>query len=505
MRTWFWTLFLLIVAVVLAVLLREHGGNVILVVPPWRVQVSTTFAVLLLISLFVATYVGLRLLGWLVSLPGRMRDWKGRRAQRRDHDLLERGWIELLQGRYAQAEHELTRLLAKTRAPSRKVIAALSAARAAHGLGQYGRRDALLGKADDYLGSNQTLRQAASVLGAAMLLEQGRPADALVRLGTQPDANRCPLHVARLLLRAHEALGNHEQVLVLARSLVRRGLIERAEGAAMIDRAGAALLSQSQGGAWQAIWKDLKTDERTFPHIALAGAAAYEAQGKFDNAARVLEAAIDVHMTAELLVTYARCDADQVPRRIEKAETWRKKVPDDPDLLASLGELCLVGQIWGAAERYLQRSLACREDVRVHALLGNLYDRLDRPVQARRHWRQASMAGMTLPVLSSDAVLPPADTRDDPIVPDIEGLEELTPFAMGGSSVVVTHAPVGAGADAATASLDTASPAVASSTHSPSNIEDLFDSAFVPGTEPSDTPADADKASHSSAQGSDLR
>jgi len=152
MRAWFWTLLLLLVAVTLAVMLREHGGNVILVMPPWRVQVSTTFAVLLLISLFVAIHVGLRLLGWLGSLPERMRTWKGRRAQRRDHDLLERGWVALLEGCYDQAERDLTRLLTQTKVPNRKVIAALSAARAAHSLGKYHRRDALLGMADDYLG-----------------------------------------------------------------------------------------------------------------------------------------------------------------------------------------------------------------------------------------------------------------------------------------------------------------------------------------------------------------
>jgi len=500
MRTWFWTLFLLVVAVALAVVLREHGGNVIVVMPPWRVQVSTTFAVLLLIGLFAAVYTGLRLLGWLASLPERMRVWKGRRTQRRDQDLLERGWVALLEGRYDQAERDLTRLLTQTKTPDRKVIAALSAARAAHGQGKYARRDALLGTADDYLGDDQTLRQAAAAASADMLLAQGRPAEALVRLGAQTDGSRSPLHVARLMLRAHDEQGHHEQVLTLARSLLRRGLIERDEAAALIDRAGAELLRQSQGDAWQAVWKNFKTDERTLPRIALVGAAAHEAQGKSDDAARVLEAAIDGHMTPELLAAYACCDATQVPRRLEKAEVWRKKSPDDPDLLSALGELCLVGQIWGAAERYLQRSLQVREDVRVHALLGNLYDRLDRPAQARRHWRQASVAGMALPVLALDAPLPPADTHADPIVPDVEGLEELTPFAMGGSSVIFPRASVSA-ESSPTASSGETSVALAPQT----NIEDLFDSAVIPGIEPLDEQANVEPVSHSSAQGLDPR
>lgn len=480
MRTWFWTLFLLVVAVALAVVLREHGGNVILVMPPWRIQVSTTFAVLLLIGLFVAIYVGLRLLGWLVSIPSRMRAWKGRRDQRRDAGQLERGWVELLEGRYAQAERDLTKLLGQTRQASRKVIAALSAARAAHGLGEYSRRDALLAKADDYVGADQGLRQAVATVSADMLLEQGDPAGALARLEPLQDGGSRHLHVARLLLRAHDELGHHEQVFALARSLSRRGLVERDETLALIDRAGAELLRKARGDAWHAVWKEFKSEERVLPNIALAGAAAFDAEGKPAEAARVLEAAIDARMTPELLAAYARCDAGQVSRRLEKAETWLKKHPDDPDLLSTLGVLCLIGQIWGTAERYLQRSLQCREDARAHALLGNLYDRLDRHAQASRHWRQAVAVGMALPVLASDAPLPAADTRADPAVPDGDGmdtLQELAPFALGGTAIVASQTVASASDETLIVTQ-------------PTDVEEFFDSAPIPGLEPVDDAAD---------------
>src|SRR5690606_36391173 len=131
MRTWFWTLLLTVVAVALAVVLRQHGGNVIILAQPWRIEVSLTFADVAIVAAFVLLYVGLRLLAWLVSIPGRVRAWRGRRVQERDHELLERGWIQLLEGRYAHAEKDLTKLLGQTRKSSRQVLAALSAARAA--------------------------------------------------------------------------------------------------------------------------------------------------------------------------------------------------------------------------------------------------------------------------------------------------------------------------------------------------------------------------------------
>ena len=115
MRTWFWTLLLAVVAVALAVVLRSHSGNVLLLVWPWRIEMSLTLAVLLIVAAFVVLYVGLRVLAWLLAIPDRVRVWRGKRAQARDHELLERGWISLLEGRYSQAEKDLTRLLDQTR------------------------------------------------------------------------------------------------------------------------------------------------------------------------------------------------------------------------------------------------------------------------------------------------------------------------------------------------------------------------------------------------------
>jgi HemY protein len=88
MRTWFWTLLLLVVAVALAVVLRTHAGNVLLLVWPYRIEMSLTLAVLLGLGGFIFLYAVLRLLAWLLAVPERMRSWRGRRAQARDHELL---------------------------------------------------------------------------------------------------------------------------------------------------------------------------------------------------------------------------------------------------------------------------------------------------------------------------------------------------------------------------------------------------------------------------------
>ena len=164
MRTWFWTLLLAVIAVALAVVLRSHSGNVLLLVWPWRISMSLTLAVLLIVGAFVVLYVGLRLLAWLLAIPDRVRAWRGKRAQARDHELLERGWIGLLEGRYSHAEKDLTKLLEQTKVQTRRVLAALSAARAAHGLGEFDRRDRLLANAQEQAGTDPGLVEALSLI-----------------------------------------------------------------------------------------------------------------------------------------------------------------------------------------------------------------------------------------------------------------------------------------------------------------------------------------------------
>src|SRR5690606_5810422 len=141
MRTWLWMCVLLVLAVTLALVLREHSGNVLIIAQPWRIELSLTFAVMLLLAAFVALYVLLRVIAWLVSGPERFRSWRGLRARKKEHELLESGWISVLEGRYTEAEQKLSKLLGRTKSSNTRVLAGLALARASHHLGEYARRD----------------------------------------------------------------------------------------------------------------------------------------------------------------------------------------------------------------------------------------------------------------------------------------------------------------------------------------------------------------------------
>ena len=428
MRTWLWTLLVLALAVGLALVLREHSGNVLIIAQPWRIELSLTLAILLVLATFVILYVVLRVLAWLLGGPERFRSWRGLRAKKRDHDLLEAGWINVLEGRYTQAEKELSKLLGLTKAKSTKVLAGLATARASHHLGEFARRDEALKLAQETAGNEPRLKEAAATVAAEMYLDQNRPQDALVLLQPLQDASSRYLNATRLLLRAHRQLHNHDRVFELTRLLLRRGSIDKAEALQLIETSGAARLHAAGIDGFKAIWSDLRADEKVLPDIALAAAAIHESAGNSEEAAKILEAALAAKLDPRLLNAYSQCPPEQVARRLSKAEIWLKSYPNDSALLAALGNLCLTGQLWGQGEHYLLRSMKIRSDVRIHALLGNLYDRLGRNADAMKHWRLASGVTGKLPVLPVNPWLPAADTRGDPTLIDVEAMPEAHPI-----------------------------------------------------------------------------
>jgi len=426
MRTWLWTLVLFTAAVVLAVVLRDNTGHVLVLVNDWRLQVSLAFAVIVIIGFFLCLYIFIRFASWITAIPMRVRGWNIRRHVRRDQELLEQGWTELLEGRFSHAEKDLTKLFARSKDASRQVLAALSAARAAHALGEFGRRDHLIGLAKEKATDDSSLREAIATAAADLYLDQGLASQALEVLLPLQERSAKNIHTLRLLLRAYRQLNRHDQVYTLARTLNRRGALSETEASQIIEFAAAARLRETTHvGDWYAFWKELKADERTLTEVALAGAAAFEANGQLDEASRALELAIPFSYDPRLLMAYARAAPSQVKRRLEKAETWVQSRPNDAELLAVVGQLCLAGQIWGQAENYLSRSLSKRADARVHVLLGSLYDKLNRPQEAAAQWRLATAVGVALPVLAVDAFLPSADTTSDPGVLHAEGLSYL--------------------------------------------------------------------------------
>lgn len=482
MKTWIWTFIVFVAAVALALVLREHSGNVLIIAPPWHISFSITFAVIGLVVAFILFHVLLRSLSWLTGTPERFKLWRHRRAERRDQELLQNGWISILEGRYAQAEKELSKLRANTRSTSSKVVAGLASAQASQYLGEYQHRDETLKAVEQVIGKDARLRLAYATAAAEMYLDQGQAQQAIDILQPVQDASSRHFHATRLLLKAYRQRDDYERVYELTRLLLRRSAIDKESALDYIEYSAARRLQVADVNQFKAVWSDLRTEEKQLTQVAAVAAKQLAQQQKYDEAGRVLEAAIEHSMAPELLNLYATCPAEYYSRRLAKAEEWLQKHPNNAALLASIGRLCIIGQLWGQAEHYLKRSMKIRNDLRTHAILAQLYDVLGRQDEAIYHWRIAALTAGTLPIMSPKRLLPAADLELDPTLVDGHLIDE--PEFVDNSLPVAASAVDASVFGHAESELDQKPQAKQqSSTGNDEHIEPYFDSAPIPGVD----------------------
>jgi HemY protein len=87
MRAALWILVLFAAAVAFTLAARLDQGYVIIVYPPWRMELSFMLALLLLAGLVALAYVGLRLANVALNLSGDVRAWRDKRRQTKVDNL----------------------------------------------------------------------------------------------------------------------------------------------------------------------------------------------------------------------------------------------------------------------------------------------------------------------------------------------------------------------------------------------------------------------------------
>ena len=102
MRALFWLIAVFAAAVALAVAGRFGEGYVLLVVPPWRVEVSLLFAVVVLAAAFAVAYAAVRLVGSTLALPAQVRNYRESRKRPQAQGALAAALQCYFKGRFAR-------------------------------------------------------------------------------------------------------------------------------------------------------------------------------------------------------------------------------------------------------------------------------------------------------------------------------------------------------------------------------------------------------------------
>lgn len=393
MRSLFWLALLFAIAVGVAVFGHFEQGHLLLVYPPWRVDVPLTVAIVALLLAFALIYLVLRIVRGLSNLPRRVAAYRERSRDQKAHRALQEALAHLFAGRFAKAERAVRQSVELSRRPQ---AAALVGALAAQRSREYERRDEWLARVDDaewaesrWLTEADLRLDADDVEGAAAALARydGLGTNAAKRM----QAQRVGWRIAqargdwRAVLNRLKALGKRAGAEPLAVRRAREQAVEHGLRACRHD-----------SDALLAFWHELDAQTCETPRLADMAARELIRLGAHRDARLVLEQALRSHWDPRLLRRYADCAGDDARTLIQQAEAWQTEHPADADLMYALGRLCQRQQLWGKAQSCYERGLELSQERRLryllHRALAEMHESLGAHEAAATHYRAGTLA-----------------------------------------------------------------------------------------------------------------
>lgn len=390
MRILVWFLILAAVAVGLAVAGRYNDGYALIVLPPWRIEMSFNLLAILVISACGVVYLLLHAVASVVRMTGTVAEFRARRMRARADGALRAAMLFLQEGRYSQAIKSADTSFLANHAPG---LASLIGLRAAHAL----RDEERIKEWGERLQYNEAGMRAVRLKTEAELALDNHDYE-LARERVDQLLAESGRHIAalRLSLRVRQAQRDWTEVLKLTRQLEKHKALTPEQAAPLRMRAHRENIAALDGDAEQLAryWHAMPDADKQDVRLALLAAQALGAADNCGQAAAIVEDFLDHQWDSTLAAAYGQCRGGDVVARIAHAEKWLNSHPRDASLLLTLGRLCREKQLWGKAQSYLEASLAIEPSAEAHLeLAGLLENELEKSAAAERHYKQAALLG----------------------------------------------------------------------------------------------------------------
>jgi HemY protein len=389
-------------AVGLALALSADPGNVVVFYPPYRIDLSLNLFLLIELALFIVAYGLIRLARGTVQMPQRVASYRQRQSEKRASRALRAALQAHFEGRYGHAEREADEA---QELPETAGLAALIAARSAHRMREYARRDEWLRRAEAEPG----LRAARLMTEAECLVDARDGKRALAVVEQLHTAGARHIQSLRLALKAHQYASDWDAVLRLLRTLNKRDALHPT-AARQIKTLAYRGLFAARGDdphALLGLWQTVPQADRRIGDVALVAAQSFNAAGLHPQARAVIESAIAADWDSRLAEEYARSggrdslggapdSGDDRRAKIERAERWTRDHPGEASAFYALGVLCAREMLWGKAQtalrEALERSPQPRLATAIQVELGRVYEHIGEPERAREAFRAAALA-----------------------------------------------------------------------------------------------------------------
>lgn len=384
MKYLIWLLASFSVAVVISSAVH-NSAYVLLVYPPYRIDMSLTLFVILILLLLLAGYSLVRVVMSAAALPAHARRFREQREHAKRQALLNTALNAYFEGRYAAAERAAVHAMELGEKSSLHTILAASSA---HELRKYDKRDEYLTIVENKEVGDTTMRLMATT---KFMLDQHDPEaalDALEKL--RATGVKSHLGALSLELKAQQQAGHWDAALNIIAQLEQRQAIDVTVAAKLRQQAYGERLRELQSGTEVINYLKRIPDElRNRSKITAIAARALMQFNEYVQAQRLLAESLNVHWDRTLVTLYGDCQASDAVAQIEQAEQWLDHHREDADLLLALGKLCMHQQLWGKAQNYLDASTRISPSHATYTALAALSERLGKSQETFRYYQQA--------------------------------------------------------------------------------------------------------------------
>ena len=205
-------------------------------------------------------------------------------------------------------------------------------------------------------------------------------------------------YVMGLMQQVYEGQGDWESLLALLPDLRKQKQIGEEEATELERQAQRHRLKGATDihGVWQGLSSDQKQDSEMLQLYV----SRLIKMGDSAGAQKTIERALKRQWDSSMVRQYGFLDGENVSARLSRAERWLSNHAEDPELLLTLGRLCLQDKLWGKARDYFESSYRADPSAEVCAELGRLLVALGEPTVAAAYYREGlSRSETALPAL----------------------------------------------------------------------------------------------------------
>lgn len=383
-------LLLLTLAVWIGIHIQADPGYLLLSYSHWTIEMPLWLGLVSIVVAYLVIHWVFKMLHFGGSVSGKVRLWSSRRRLRNAQHRTNLGLIDLAEGNWRRAEKNLVKGTENSNTP---LINYLVAARAAQEQGAYERRDNYLRSAHKV---NPNAKIAIELTQAQLQIHHQQLEQALATLRHLRELAPQHRYVLKLLQSLYIKLNDWQSLADLLPELRKAKVLDQEKLTEIEHLVYKKILMESvqkADGSIKRMWPTVPKTLKLNPEIVSIYCKYLIETQQNEITEKLIRESLKKHWDSNLVKLYSIIPGIDRKKQLLIAENWLKIHKKDPVLLASLGRLCKINQLWGKARSYFEASIDIKPNTEAYTELGQLYERRNEIPLALDCYRKAISVG----------------------------------------------------------------------------------------------------------------